>query len=714
MAGRDSIRNPRLRLACARCQRRKIRCDAQLPTCTNCRKAAAECTDGESLRLRHVAEDHLVASRLRTRVTWLESIIRERLPDVDLTVETQPETPEPHGERTASFTHGDRRDASTQDVLSSSQPSAPPQAVTLPNERAHEIGLIAVGVNSDQRYLGPSSGYFLARLLLSCSPRREDPDRHGRTSAAVAQSIVDQLVEATHGPLPLPARAHATELARIYFDVVHPQYPVIHEPSLMQSLYRLYEEDPNTVETDVFGCFQVNMVLAIASNVLSFRTRCHVPGESYCLSALQFLGRLNVQNSLAGLQCILLLLIFTIHSPYMRLNVWYLNYHCIAAVLDLGLQRDITTSSGITLLDQEMRTRVFWTVFTLDRTIATMMGRPIGLRDEACELRLPQDLDDHILVGALDTDASPTGSMAVSIHLFKLAKINSEIKYVANSIVRDAPSYAYPTIGDIKAWQRGMLEQLDQWASTIPPTQRRLGYISILCELRYYSVKILLLRPSPAIPRPSTESLAECYCLAWRAIQLYDQLYRQDLLVYDWVALHGIIFSTITALYCLRAVPDLARRTELDELMNNLSLSLSLVSAAGEHWSGPKRSRHILDDLAKSTISWMKALKSAADSNLESGAAHNNQRNQLPLTSDIPDETNPMSTVLSNGFPSFTPTMLPSSVMPPGLANLDNAYWPDQIQQFGFGDIVNVDEMMHSLFEDFIPQVNSSVPASQF
>ena len=70
--------------------------------------------------------------------------------------------------------------------------------------------------------------------------------------------------------------------------------------------------------------------------------------------------------------------------------------------------------------------------------------------------------------------------MSLSIHLFKLAKLNSEIKYVANSIVREAPPYAYPPITDIYAWQRGMLEQLDHWVSTIPQSQPRHAYIRTL------------------------------------------------------------------------------------------------------------------------------------------------------------------------------------------------------------------------------------------
>lgn len=302
-----------------------------------------------------------------------------------------------------------------------------------------------------------------------------------------------------------------------------------------------------------------------------------------------------------------------------------------------------------------------------------------------------------------NADASATGNMALSIHLFKLAKINSEIKYVANSIVREAPSYAYPPISDIHAWQRGMLTQLDQWASTIPQIHPRHAYVRTLCDLRYYSMRILLLRPSPAIPKPSAESLTECYGLAWRAVHVYDKLYRQDLLVHDWMVLHGIIFSTITALYCIRAVPDLARITELDELMNNLSLSLSLVSVAGEYWSGAKRSRQILDDMGRSTIRWMKSLKT---NNIQVGIdGPGSETTRVPLNANIPESAS-LDTTLGGYYEGLTATNAFAYATPSTLS-LEDRFWADPPQQFTFGDITNVNDIMHSLFEDFVPQMNN-------
>ena len=369
-------------------------CNGQYPTCSNCRKAAAECVDGESVRLRAGPNDRSTASdratihRLRRRIRWLESVVRERLPDVDLSstpsqgdfddtvIESDPL------DNAASGIHQEPQDNPIAD-LAPAQPTAPDQP-------AHQIGLISIGFNADQKYIGPSSGYFLARLLLSHSRKGADLEQRAR-STGMSQSSIDELVTAVQSPLPLPPQRTAVQLCQMYFETVHPQYPFLHEGSLRAALDELYRAGRTANADGPYDAsvrFQVFMVLAISATISTWRTKRQLHGESYCLSALQYLDRVRIGTSLEGLQCMLLLLIFAMHCPHMQLNVWHLSYQCLAAVVDLGLQRQVTTSSGISLLEQELRTRIFWTVFTIDRTVASMMGRPIGLRDEACELRV--------------------------------------------------------------------------------------------------------------------------------------------------------------------------------------------------------------------------------------------------------------------------------------------------------------------------------------
>jgi hypothetical protein len=136
------------------------------------------------------------------------------------------------------------------------------------------------------------------------------------------------------------------------------------------------------------AAFQVYMVLAISTTILSRRLKAPLSAEGYCAAAMTYFDQIQIEGSLEGLQCLLLLQIYALNNSSLGLNLWYLNYQCIASVLDLGLQRDVRAGKSLSMLTQEMRTRIFWVVYSLDRTLATIMGRPIGLRDEACELRV--------------------------------------------------------------------------------------------------------------------------------------------------------------------------------------------------------------------------------------------------------------------------------------------------------------------------------------
>lgn len=286
--------------------------------------------------------------------------------------------------------------------------------------------------------------------------------------------------------------------------------------------------------------------------------------------------------------------------------------------------------------------------------------------------------------------------MAVSIHLFSLAKLNSEIKYVANSIVRNVPTYAYPAIRDVVVWQSDMLQQLDGWAAAIPQTQPLNEYIALTCEIRCLALKMLLLRPSPAIPTLTAAATTSCYEAAHQSLRLYEKLYRSDLIVYDWITVHGVVYSIITALYCIRVVPELARGIHFEDIMEDLSVGISVLSATGEHWSGAKRARDILEDMGRSTVRWL---------------SQNRQRSLQEPTIDhgvlgVPHEANTegnasigQSTMRGQDDDNLPPTLDFLSAF-----ELDLDLFPElQGRQEPFGDTVNIDDMMRNLFEDFIP-----------
>ncbi|RXG44623.1 hypothetical protein VDGE_05390 [Verticillium dahliae] len=373
----------------------------------------------------------------------------------------------------------------------------------------------------------------------------------------------------------------------------------------------------------------------------------------------------------------------------MRLNVWYLNYQCIAAVLDLGLQRNITTSSGITKLQQHLRTRMFWVVMMLDRQIATMMGRPIGLRDEACDLRLPDDVDDNLLgvPGGQGSGNMPstTSALSFSIHLFKLTKLNSEIKYVANSVVRDAPRYAYPAVVDINEWHTNMLHQLDQWSTDTSAIDEALQDVST---------------------RFMSKSLTLCHGAALESLNLYSQMYRDNQLLHSWQSFYSVVLSSITFLYCIKAESELARTwaAKPDALLIELSKGLNVLGATGEHWAGAKRCRDMLEELGRGLATSLR--NKDGDGRAEARRTNGSLSGVFVEAPSLPAAPSEPPNSVSNGTTSFS--AMDSSVMP-GYADFGSNF-SDLLTAEGLfgddsflGDSGDLDAAMRSLFDDFIP-----------
>jgi hypothetical protein len=342
-------------------------------------------------------------------VRWLESIVKERCPDVNLTEEPEVEIadnvnntststsdaalthqPDDHYEPAADAevlddTHHVQTNPTEIVATGTGEPMRSQQHAD--SSLAHQIGLVSLPNGDDPRYIGPSSGHFFTQLVCTASAltRTNNSTRLNRGNAALQRdnALTQKLLRDIQTPLP-SSKDLTEELTRTYFGTIHQHLPFLHEPTHM----RLVEDVYASSEPDPIVAFQVYMVLAISSIMLSRRDRIALPSEGWAAMAVSFFEKNPIESSTRGLQCLLLLHVWSMHSPATKLNIWYLNYQCIAMVVDLGLQRDVKSASSISPFDQEMRTRLFWVVYSLDRSLCTMMGRPIGLRDEACDLRV--------------------------------------------------------------------------------------------------------------------------------------------------------------------------------------------------------------------------------------------------------------------------------------------------------------------------------------
>lgn len=160
-------------------------------------------------------------------------------------------------------------------------------------------------------------------------------------------------------------------------------------------------------------------------------------------------------------------------------------------------------------------------------------------------------------------------------------------------------------------------------------------------------------------------------------------MYLKNLLIHNWISLHGLVLAVLTLLYCVRAEPEVAREAQPDVLMGTISSALGILSATGEHWATAKRCRDILEDMAKSTVQWLQS-QSMPISRPAPGRSRSSRANAQSTSEETQRGNEDM------GMQLFDPVEIDSMFSPfDGL--------------FGDGEAVNIDVMMQSLFQDLIP-----------
>jgi len=370
----------RLRIACKRCRQRKIRCDAA-SRCGACVRTGTECIYEDDLpgsrrtQPHHQSPSPAIPSRAHdgNRVSPDHGTINSAVNDIEANHVAA------NNGASQSFVSAANAAMQTECEPSSQNPPSPDRNLS------HQVGLVSLSAGVDPKYIGSSSGYFFTQMLGSTNASND------RVPAAQSQGIRQReergiAVQAFQDiQIGLPATEALTkQLSEAYFDTIHLQYPFLHKPTHE----RLISETFKSNSQDEIATFQVTMVLSVSALILSRRSHVELPSAGWCAAAVKRFSSLHVGNSMRGLQCLLLLMIYAMHSPSSQFNAWSINYQCIAMVIDLGLQREPSRATSLSLLQREMRTRIFWVVYSLDRKLSTMMGRPIGLRDEACDLRV--------------------------------------------------------------------------------------------------------------------------------------------------------------------------------------------------------------------------------------------------------------------------------------------------------------------------------------
>ncbi|KAL3484999.1 hypothetical protein BJX62DRAFT_229846 [Aspergillus germanicus] len=509
---------------------------------------------------------------------------------------------------------------------------------------AQSLGQVSLHEDSRQTYyLGTSTGILFAHLIGASTTAHRDPS--GPPVIEEETSLGNASFERLRTILQreLPPRDRCQVLLDEYFRVIHPDFPILDPGSVSNICEALYElssvtQCPNIgrkgwpvdrpgfsyngemeirngqYETSVSvytAAFHLFMIFSIASTIKVRQRQLEDSPQRLYSAAMCFSHHFISGPSLVGIQSLVLLIAHSLMAPS-GINIWTMVHLCMANCVDIGLHREMAASPH-NRLPIHIRRMVFWTVYSLDRSISTIQGRPLGIRDETFDLSRPGvEFTGNKVTSCSRFGPSfdPSGLWPYTIHRLAIDRWISAIKLLLYRCPSSCQQNLFMWPADLENQQEILKSKLQAWyleissvvSQLIVPDEPLRDKLRLKLEAQYHAAMMLLFQPSQALRRPNVEACKICYESAVKRLMIHSELYENEQLFCGWRSMQDIFHAGVTYLYLVYGLPSIRKSVTLPELSKRMRLCSNLLSTGGEWWPSLKKAKKKLERVADLVI----------------------------------------------------------------------------------------------------------------
>lgn len=468
----------------------------------------------------------------------------------------------------------------------------------------------------------------------------------------------------------LPPKPIAIEFVKNVWEHCCVLFRFYHRPTFIKQLDSLFETDSHNYTHEQIKflplCYSVMAVGALFSKSLSStsndkygymeRELLEDEGYNYFVAAKTLLDVTNAHD-LNSIQAIVMMVIFLQCSA--RLSMCY-SYSGLAVrtALREGLHRnfDVKDSSKFTLVEIEMRKRIFYTIYKVDTYINIMLGLPRAISPNDFDQLLPLELSDEFITENnlyFERQGDILSSSGIANYHTKLIIILDEITNKLYSIKTPNKSISHEVVTNLEL-------RLRQWLNQLPPElipglddiPERYLHANRLLHLSFLQVQIFLYRPfvhylSKSVSVSDSLSLQRarnCISVARTVITLAQEMIERNFLIGSyWFNVYTIFFSVIS-LVCYGnevTLMDEQSTKEYDDILRDVELGKKVLLKLKTSSKSAGRIYNILETLFKSFNLKKKSAsndqKENISSRLEGDNIYLNVNNSLDDISGVSD-----------------------------------------------------------------------------
>ncbi|KAE8353058.1 hypothetical protein BDV28DRAFT_165200 [Aspergillus coremiiformis] len=338
-----------------------------------------------------------------------------------------------------------------------------------------------------------------------------------------------------------------SRIMNTYLTQLHTRYPFLDK----RELWRLHEARWRLVKAkreelskaEKFGIFQLYIVYAIGATFLQLSERySYTPPERFYMTALQQVSAMCEARSIENIKAMTLLVVYHLRAAFSQ-GVWYMIGLAMRTAIDLGLHRK-ANEANLDPFTAQLRRRLFWTVYYLERVVSMSLGRPFSIADRNIDLPLPLDVDDDVrdparLTATPQTDRTTT--MTFALFLIRIRRIDSKIQH---KIYRaDRPLHF------LRSKMDHLFLELEEWKQSA--LLRFSGSDLDYPMLHFNRALRLLIQPFlPSLPL-SNPYYHICLRAAGEICQAHKRLHQTLEYGHSFLAVQTVFMAGITLLYAL-------------------------------------------------------------------------------------------------------------------------------------------------------------------
>ncbi|KAF2994435.1 hypothetical protein E8E14_002985 [Neopestalotiopsis sp. 37M] len=540
-------------------------CDSRtFPVCSLCASAGTKCSFSTPASSSDAQTHHL-----RARVEWLTSYFNQALPLGAPAIETI--------ETGADLTELVQWIANTAAL---SQGHSPGSAIS----STQNVLLQGNQLMVDHRNLDPGiDGQSRRHSSVHQPVIHQSTEAFGRTSHSAATDGGHVLNQR------LPPNAAARRFVDAYFRNVNRAYPFVDRNKVLHDLETLGDFPKRNQDAD-----STLLYLIMAIGCTTLQRAGQIPADmssKFEVSYPDIIQECLSREGIESIQILVLLSLYSLFDPTAP-SAWSLVGIAARQAMLFGLTRRTPEGRSISPTEIELRHRLLWSVYVLDRMMATSLGLPAALTDENLDVPLPGLTVDEFaspersqFASILQTSRHVImlrqieGRILDQVHLLKQSKISTLNHADRRSIVQDIRA-------DIENWySNGCL------VSPLEPDNVPIHNSITWLSARYYYLLVLLYYPSHFNSAGSVVSKAEVLRFAQKHIQSTSVLFQQRQLPLNRVTLFRTFPIGLVLIHgfmaCAAECAPYPAREEVTMLIN-------ILEAFSDGWTHARQASQIL------------------------------------------------------------------------------------------------------------------------